>query len=247
MRTNLLALCVGVGLLSPLGGAQATIVNGGFETGDFSGWTVGLIDLLPADGIDGAFGVGLDGDVIPNVTSTTFGTANVNVRSGRFAAYAAVGAGREQALSLSQSVNLDAGSYTAGFFIGNDSDAGFGVIQALIDDLLAIFVDGVEVVINDGIAGNVVSPGADPEDLDRFAGDFVLASGGAHNIEYRISGSASALAGISVDDFFVVGQGLPDPVPAPGVDVDVPEPGMTTLLGCALAGVGLARRRRRRR
>src|SRR4051812_41721375 len=81
------------------------LVNSGFETGDFTGWTVG--------GTNGGSGVALDGSVIPG-TQSPFGTVTLLAHSGNYAAYGVVASTQFESLILSQTVNLTPGSYNVG-------------------------------------------------------------------------------------------------------------------------------------
>ena len=204
--------------------AQANLLtNSGFETGDFTGWTVG--------GTTGGSGVALDGFLIAGAVSP-FVPAYANVRSGSYAGYGAIAASPGEFLSLSQSVMLGGGSYTAGFYMGNDSQSAFGIDNAILAGQLAILVDGASVPFSIRYPTNNFPTGSTPADMYEFAIDFAAVAG-SHQIEYRISGSGTSRAGISVDDFYLIGAG------------SVPEPGTLALLGLSLAGLAASRRRKK--
>jgi len=207
--------------------AHAALVNPGFELGDFSGWTVNNVG-------GAAPGVNVDGFLIPGTVSP-FPPAFVNVRSGNFAAFAVVANTNGEYLSLSQQVNIAvAGTYLTGFFMGNDSQSSFGIDDAITNERLAIFVDGVNVGFDTRFPGNNFPVGSTPADMLEFSSDAFF-SAGLHTVEFRISGSGTSRAGISVDDFFLNAPDTPR----------VPGPATLLLLGLGLAGAGLARSLRR--
>jgi PEP-CTERM motif len=214
-------------LLTAPVGAEANFINGGFETGDFTDWTVG--------GVTGSRGVATDGTPIPAV-DPPFPPAFTNVRSGNFAAFTAVSEANGEFLSLSQTADLTAaGTYTVGFFMGNDSASEFGIgiddVGAIPHQRLAIFVDGVHVPFTTRFPDNNFPRGSTPNDLHEFSSLFIHA-GGPTTLELRISGSGIARAGISIDDAFLA---------------VVPEPTTLLLFGTTAAGLGVARWRQRRR
>ena len=173
-----------------------TFVNGGFESGDFSGWTVG--------GVTNGHGVALDGTSISGVHSI-FDPAFVNVRSGSYAAYAVVADERFEYLSLSQEVYLPAGTHVVGFFMGNDSGSGFKTNGAVNGKRLATFIDGVHhrFTTRPPYALGRIPPGSTANDMYEFSTEFTSA-GGPTSFELRISGSGSWRPGISVDDAFLI-------------------------------------------
>ena len=203
---------------------SAALTNGGFETGDFTGWTVG--------GPNGGSGVGLDGASIPGVQSP-FPPSFVNVRSGSYAAYGVTANSNGEFLSLSQTVNLQAGLQTAGFYMGNDSNNNFGIDDAISNQRLAIFVNGVHQAFTTRFPANNFPTGSTPSDMFEFSSQF-NATGGATLIEFRISGSGTARAGISADDFFVTGGNV------------IPEPSTLAMFGIG-SGILIVSRFRRKR
>jgi hypothetical protein len=103
-------LMVGLALMMGIGVAHADTINGGFETGDFSGWTTsGLTCSAVGTGYSTATGCyGYDTDPGPH--------------SGQFAAYLGTAAGGGV---VSQSLNTVAGqTYQLNFFLANGSYQG---------------------------------------------------------------------------------------------------------------------------
>lgn len=204
------------------GAASAGFINSGFETGDFAGWSVG--------GTNGGSGVDLDGTSIP---TGDFQPAFVNVRSGNYAAFGVTASTNDEFLSLSQTVNVEAGLQSVGFYLGHDDSGSIGINDAIANELLGIFVDGTNIAFTDRFSGNNFPNGTTPSDMYLFASEFT-SQGGLVNIEFRISGSGTGRTVLSVDDTFITG------VPA----VAVPEPTSVALLGLGLLGLAVARRKR---
>jgi hypothetical protein len=94
--------------------------NPGFETGDFTGWTVA--------GTSSNYGVNTEGYPIIGTDGT------VVVHSGTYAGYALVDLTYDF-LELSQVVSLDPGTYSVGLWAGNGSQSAFG-------DSIYISIDG---------------------------------------------------------------------------------------------------------
>ncbi len=194
--------------------------NPSFETGDLTGWTMG--------GPNGGYGVLADGATIPGVTYSGYVPSRQNVRSGSFGAYAVTAGAVQEYVSFSQSLDLAAGQYTAGFYMGNDQSGMFGIGTAIAEGLLGIRVNGSPLPFN-FLPENNFPTGSSPADFTLFEADFRLSGAAGTLIEFRISGSGLQRAGISVDDFGVFA------VPAPGA----------IFLGALGAGlVGWLRRRR---
>lgn len=190
-RFGLAAAVVLVLVVVVVGQARAGLVNSGFESGDFGGWSAG--------GANGGFGVGADGLTF----NTIFGPMAVTARSGQYAAYALVGGTSGEYLMLTQTVVLAAGTYDVGYYLGTDRlsapGSGFGSV-----DLNKILIDGVSYTLTD-------KPDFVPGDgsLARFATQFTT-SGGSTQIQFRATASG-ARALISVDDAFLTPAAVPEP------------------------------------
>jgi hypothetical protein len=152
--------------------------NPGFETGAFTGWTVGG---------SAAGGVGTAGTAIP----ASAPPATVIVHSGSFAAYAAVAnlATPDFHLDLSQTLTLAPGSYDISWWNGSNSPGAllFGGTGNFVT------VNGTSYFTDQAfIPGNGY--------LERTIDDIVIV-GGPTTILFHLSGSGGDRAGISFDDF----------------------------------------------
>lgn len=184
------------------------LTNGGFETGDLTGWTI------TADRTTG-FGVGTDGQAIG---AGFFIPSAVEVHSGTYALWAALGDGSNQILSLSQTLSLGAGNFETGFY--------FGVNRGPVGIFSQILLDG-----------NVIAQSGAPigAGFQLESANFSLASAGIHTLTYFLNRSGYKVVGISADDFTLVGP--------PGPRGNVPEPASIALLALGLTGLALSRRR----
>lgn len=196
INRTLVFVLLTVSIISTSAQAQNLLSNPGFETGDFTSWT--------AVNNGGVFGVGQDGDLLAGVSAAFFGTGTVSVRSGTFAAYTVVASSAGEFLSLAQTVNLTAGTYQAGFWMDMEatgSACGFGLLNsgtgALFTGRIGIYVDGQQITWDGGVSFFSLSS------YREFFGEFVSA-GGNTLIEFRMSCSGNARAGLSGDDFYVM-------------------------------------------
>ncbi|MBZ2168986.1 PEP-CTERM sorting domain-containing protein [Marinobacter sp. F4216] len=212
------------------GAASAGFINSGFETGDFTGWTVG--------GTARDHGVAVDGTPISSA-HFSFQPSHVNVHSGQYAAYGTTAAHYGEFLSLSQTVNVRPGLHTIGFYMGHatggdywlgtDPDDRFkiGIDFAIERHQLGIFINGVYVPFTERHPVNNFPTGSTPQDMYLFASNFIFRGPpGTANIEFRISGSGSGAAVLSIDDTFIT---------------RVPEPSSMVLLSLGLLGLAAAR------
>ena len=167
----------------PTGTFPTSLVNKGFETGDFSGWLVVSNTRQ---------GVATDGTVLPS----DFGPTSVEVRSGTYAAHnltAAVavppiGTTLIQTLSVTPRVQ-----YTFGFHhVTSLTSVGpsFGIV-----------VNGIPIPLTRGGGDGF---GTDPSDFAKLKGSYVPGPGeGAVNVSFRLFASGSGRARMSYDDFFM--------------------------------------------
>jgi hypothetical protein len=184
------------------------LVNPGFETGSFFGWTVG--------GNSAREGVGLDGAPI-NGESPFFQPAFVNVRSGNYAGWGLIRnpdiPGQQiMRLLLSQMIEvLPNTNVDVGFWLGNDSAASFGTQVAI--DQLQIYADGAPLL--PCCDSPNVNLGSSPSHFANFATSFNTGPRTSVLITYAINGSGNAIAGASFDDFYFVTEPVLEPVPEP--------------------------------
>lgn len=204
--------------------AQATLLtNAGFETGDFTGWTVGGNTI--------SSGVNVDGANLSAFTQNIFDPTFQNVRSGTFAAYGIVRTSPLEQIILEQTVSVVAGqSYDVGYFVGADaSNRSYGFSSGN-----SIVVDGTSL----GLTGlGAFSTGSTSADFRHVFGTYVASASNSVTVSYTITGSGTGRAGFSFDDFYFDGAA---PVTA------VPEPATAFLFAGGLLGLVLARRRRAR-
>ncbi len=199
--------------------ASNLLLNPGFEKGSFADWTVGGNSINT--GVDGD-GVVIAGDEDP------FTPSHVNVRSGRYAGYCVVQNGYDpvERILLEQTVSVVANTkYSVGFWLGNDSQNGFG--YRLDDTHMQIFVNGVGLL--NLIHGSFPVLGSTPADFFEFSSEWESGSATSATVVFAINGSGTSRAGLPFDDFYLSA---------------VPEPGTITLLVCGLLSLLCLRRRR---
>jgi hypothetical protein len=196
--------------------ASSLLVNGDFETGTLTGWTVFTTS-------NGTNGVGLP-NVVPFETILGFpasDAAHFNVGEVTFD-------GTQQGGGLSQSVVVtDAGLYTFSLDIASQDDPD-GQINADAG-LFSILIDGV------AVTGIGLGPFTSPFQILRgtLSGSTTL-SAGAHTFAIEITRSGQQDLSASPHQY-VDNVTLNTPA--------VPEPATWLLLGSGLVGMGLAKRR----
>ena len=208
-------------LLASSGYASVNLLtNPGFETGDFTGWTVSA--TTPA------YGVGTDGQLIPTAdTYAALGQMLVSVNTGTYAAWAVTcnpalaltstcdpTGDSADSLTLGQTVNLVAGT---------TYDIGFWTNSYPFGDSSAIDVNGTPIAITSAPSGL---------GYQFEGGTFTASSTGPADVSFFLEYSGSADAGISFDDFQVANA--------------TPEPTMFVVLGIGLVGLGAKLSRRRK-
>ena len=180
IRTLLIAITITAGCNQSF--ADNLLLNPGFETGNFTNWTVGGT---------ASNGVGIAGTTIPDTHPEIGGY--VIVHSGTYAAYAAVDTlwpGPNHPLILSQTVPVVPGNtYDIGFWTG------FGGVRV---------GDGGPVITVNGWSYNVPSQGGQPDTYE-FRDTTWTAPAGVTNatVTFNLAASGTGTAGISFDDFQV--------------------------------------------
>jgi hypothetical protein len=176
--TLLIAITITAGRNQSL--ADNLLQNPGFETGDFTGWTVG--------GTSPTNGVGIVGTPIPACISGT-----VIVHSGTYAAYAAVDTlwpGPNHPLILSQTVPVVPGNtYDIGFWMG------FGGVRV---------GDGGSAITVNSVSLNILGHGIPPDFYEFWDATWTAPAGVTSAlVTFNLAASGDGTAGISFDDFQV--------------------------------------------
>jgi len=217
MKKYLMSLCAALVLLVAAEPAKAAILNGGFETNNFTGWTPN-----PASGFT-------------FTTNNAFGHTPIE---GNVFAYLQTGAGADVYTTLSQMFTANAGDVLTfnAFF---QSDEFFFGLSAFNDDGYVKIIDSSNVSTilysNNAIAligtGNSVSPWTARTSGPLSAGTYTIEAG-VRNL---------------FDDSFDSRLGLDNVVLSnAGPASAVPEPATMTMLGIGVAGMfGFGLRRRR--
>jgi len=206
--------------------AQNQLVNPGFESGDLSGWTVSTTGSSTVH-------VGMAGMPVPGSDPGYFGSGSSLVRSGAYSAFGAVsGFNLPQGTMLfSQVLSLTPGTtYDIGFFAANSAAmlTAYGVAIGPVNNGVLLFADGVQLLPNVYNLVNAVTGQWFPIQAS------FTATGATTTVEFSVTGSGSAYAPISVDDFFVTAQTV------------TPEPSTVVLLATGLLMVFAGGRRYRR-
>lgn len=208
------------------GTALATniLVNPGFETGDFTGWTVG--------GNSPNFGVATQGTPI---AGTTFPSA-VHIRSGSDAAFATICCtglpSFQQTITLSQTVPVLPGETdSVGFYLGSWA---LGYTLDINNNETQIFIDGTGILT--GPSFLTPAFGQTPADFTLLSGTFNTGSRTSVTVEYQVSGSGLFEGEYSMDDFFLNTGASPVPEPTSLILLTT---GLALLFGKALVSARL--------
>jgi len=200
-----MALALGMGFVATPCRADPInlLVNPGFETGDFSGWTV----------IGTTIQFAVARDQVPILNAEPPFPPNVqNVRSGQFAANALLSAFAEpvpERIVLQQTIQVPTHRMLQiGFWIGNDSQSDFGMNLGPLNNLSTqMLVDGSGILPD---SFTVVKHGSTTRDFMLISGPFQTGLRTEVGVAFSITGSGSSRVGASLDDFFV-SEATPEP------------------------------------
>ena len=195
------------------------LVNPGFESGDFTGWTVGGNSIQT--------GVAVYGTLIPN-SDAPFTPCYQLVHSGNFAGNALLKDYIDPAESiiLTQTVAVAANqNVDVGFWLGNDSQSAFGM--SIDDNHTQIFINGVGILPT---GFDTVFPGSGSGAFILVSGSFNTGAQTSISVAFQINGSGTSRVGVSFDDFYLT------PVP-------VPEPTDLAFAGLGIGALTIFRRR----
>ena len=221
-----LACIISLLLIASSASAANVLTNPGFETGDFTGWTVG--------GNSYSNGVDTNGTSIPGADYTSY----VITRSGNYAGYAVVDNDSPiHRITLTQTVSAPPHQdIQVGFWMGCKSDNNsFGV--GIGDDNLQIFVDGVGLLSPDLFFFSSCNAG----EYREISSSLNTGANTIIQVTYAITGSGTSSAGFSFDDFYVNTPEAPTPTAVPTMT----EWGMIIFM--VLAGLGAVYYMRRQR
>jgi hypothetical protein len=172
------------------------LTNPGFESGDFSGWTVGGNAAKSGVVIDGISISGDDFDSLKQGVS--------NVRSGQFAAFAQVKGNPETVLTLTQTIPvLPNENVDLGFFVGHGQGMAIGINAGIGQTKhTRLFVDGVEVDLS--APDTQIPGGTSPSDFLEVSGSVQTGQKTQLTITFQLDGSGNFFAVNSYDDFYAM-------------------------------------------
>jgi hypothetical protein len=202
--------------------AKADFINGGFETGDFTGWTVG--------GTTASSGVAVQGTAIKGASEKRWPDPQVVAHTGRYAAYGVLTNGFVyHTLTLSQTTAINPDTHYAITFSVNIGSTAKDSTEAQA----VVWVNGSRLPNpNDPYIPN---PPVGTSSTDFETVTFYWQSGADDDdatVEFFFVGSDASYAPFNFDDFSIT---------------HAPEPATLSLLGAALLGIGAFRFLRRRR
>lgn len=215
-RSIVLGIVASALILSSSGAGAAIITNGGFETGNFSGWTVNTggdakyPEVVIAYGQSSNYPTGAFGEIIP-----------APVGGGQFGAYFV---SDNHAQSISQSIALTSGiSYTVSYDIYSPLNGRANPFDALLQSATAGHLSPV-------FTAKTLAPG-----WTEYSGSF-LAGASPYSFTLNFLPLGGVGSGHTAADFVV------DNI---AVAVNVPEPGTWAMMIMGFMGIGFLAYRRR--
>jgi hypothetical protein len=177
------AMLVAGTLMLSMAGAKADIVNGGFETGDFSGWSVvntdGTAPVVIKYGQASGYPTGAFGEAV-----------QAPVGGGLYGAYFSSDTGFD---SISQNLSVTPGIYRLSFDIYAPANGRANTFDA---DFSTITLDGASGFTH--VSGTAKSLGAGWTELS-----FSFASDGGPSAGFQFTGLGTPAADVVVDNFTV--------------------------------------------
>ncbi len=199
--------------------AANLLINPGFETGSFAGWTV--------------TGAAANGVATLGTPVSAYYSGNVNVLSGQYAAFGIVRGSccaTPEPIILSQTVAVAPNqTLNIGFSASNWSESSVGAAVGDFPNMIEIYVNGTPI-----LADNPYFLFENNASWYGFAGTYANGAATSIAVDFQFVASGTGNFPVSLDDFYVNGTS------------SVPEPTSLLLLGTGLGALALTAWRRRK-